>query len=405
MLPSFSRLTAGLLTGGVLLTGAVGCNRSTDDTTAATATGAAAADSTARMTPTATSFGHLPDGTEAKLYTLTNAHGLKATITNYGGTLTSLLVPDKDGKLGDVVLGFDNVGGYTSAQYLQEGPYFGALIGRYGNRIKAGKFTLDGKEYTLALNNAPNTLHGGKRGFDKVVWEAEPGSSAEGQTLKLTYLSKDGEEGYPGNLQVTVVYTLTNDDALKIDYSATTDKATPINLTNHAYFNLNHGQAKNALDHELTLNADRYTVVDGTLIPTGELRQVQGTPMDFRQAHTIGERIKQVTGPGPGGYDHNWVLADAPRATPQPAATVYEPTTGRTMTVTTTEPGIQFYSGNFLKGNLTGKGNTAYVQNYGFCLETQHFPDSPNQPKFPSTILKPGQTLKSSTSYQFGVRK
>ncbi|WP_259404546.1 aldose epimerase family protein [Hymenobacter sp. HSC-4F20] len=397
---------AGGLAGLALL---AACTSSTSDSaTASQADGAAHSmtDSTqtaagATTAPPVASFGNTPAGAEAQLYTLTNAHGLKATITTYGGTLTSLLTPDKNGQLGDVVLGFDNLGGYTSDVYLKEGPYFGALIGRYGNRIKGGKFTLDGKEYTLAKNNGPNTLHGGKRGFDKVIWQAQPGTSADGQTLTLTYLSTDGEEGYPGNLKVTVVYTLTNDDALRLDYTATTDKATPLNLTNHSYFNLNHGQAKNALDHVLTLNADRFTVVDATLIPTGELRPVQGTPMDFRQPHAIGERITQV----PGGYDHNWVLADKQRAQPELAATVYEPVSGRTMEVRTDQPGVQFYSGNFLNGNLTGKGGTTYGKNYGFCLETQHFPDSPNQPKFPSTILQPGQTFHSTTEYRFGVRK
>ncbi|GGG52098.1 aldose epimerase family protein [Hymenobacter glacieicola] len=393
---------------GLLLLAA--CNQpTTSEQAAGTARTSASPDSTQAATttamPTSTSFGTAPDGTEVQLYTLTNAHGLKATITTYGGTLTSLLTPDKNGQLGDVVLGFDNLEGYTSESYLKEGPYFGALIGRYGNRIAKGKFTLDGKEYTLAKNNGANTLHGGKKGFDKVVWQAQPGTSADGQTLTLTYLSKDGEEGYPGNLTVKVVYTLTNDDALRLDYSATTDKATPLNLTNHSYFNLNHGQAKNALDHVLTLKADRFTVVDATLIPTGELRPVQGTPMDFRQPHAIGERIAQVPGEAPGGYDHNWVLADKLRTTPEVAATVYEPVSGRTMEVLTDQPGVQFYSGNFLKGNLTGKGNTAYVKNYGFCLETQHFPDSPNQPTFPSTILQPGQTFHSTTEYRFGVRK
>ncbi|MDB5236559.1 MAG: galactose mutarotase [Hymenobacter sp.] len=355
--------------------------------------------------PTATSFGKTPDGTDVQLFTLQNAHGVKATITNYGGTLTSLLVPDKNGKLGDVVLGFDNVSGYTSDLFLKENPFFGALIGRYGNRIKLGKFTLDGKTYSLPTNNAPNSLHGGTRGFDKRVWQAEPGTSADGQTLKLTYQSKDGEEGYPGNLNVTVVYTLTAADAVRIAYTATTDKPTVLNLTNHSYFNLNHGQAPDALGHVLTLNADRFTPVDNTLIPTGALQPVEGTPMDFRQPHAIGERIKQVPGAAPGGYDHNWVLADAMRSAPALAATVYEPTSGRTMEVYTDQPGIQFYSGNFLKGNLKGKGGVTYGQHYGFCLETQHFPDSPNQPKFPSTVLKPGETFHSVTEYRFGVRK
>ena len=297
-------------------------------------------------------------------------------------------MPDKDGKLGDVVLGFDNVSGYQSPEFLKAGPYFGALIGRYGNRMQRGKFTLDGKAYTLATNNGPNTLHGGKIGFDKVVWQAEPGTSADGQSLKLTYLSKDGEEGYPGNLSVTVVYTLTDDNALKIDYTATTDKATPVNLTNHAYFNLNHGAGKDILAHEVTLPADRYTVVDAGLIPTGELRPVTGTPFDFTTPHAIGERIAQV----PGGYDHNWVLNNRRRQA-HAAATVYEPTSGRTMEVTTDEPGIQFYTGNFLDGTLTGKGGTVYGKHAGFCLETQHFPDSPNQPKFPSTDAEAGRNL------------
>ncbi|TYZ06523.1 galactose mutarotase [Hymenobacter lutimineralis] len=392
----------GLLVGGLAtLLAATACEQQKPAGSAAetTATSSDSTQTAAAAVPASASFGKTTDGTEVQLFTLTNAHGLKATITNFGGTLTSLLVPDKDGKLGDVVLGFDDVSGYQSPAFRKSNPYFGALIGRYGNRIKAGKFTLDGKEYTLAKNNGANTLHGGNKGFDQVIWQAEPGSSAEGQTLKLTYLSKDGEEGYPGNLQVTVVYTLTNDDALKIDYSATTDKATPVNLTNHAYFNLNHGAGKDILGHEVTLPADRYTVVDAGLIPTGELRPVKGTPFDFTTPHAIGERIAQV----PGGYDHNWVLNQTSGL--HAAATVYEPATGRTMTVTTTEPGIQFYTGNFLDGTLTGKGGTVYGKHAGFCLETQHFPDSPNQPKFPNTILKPGDTLKSSTSYQFGIRK
>ncbi|UPL51216.1 galactose mutarotase [Hymenobacter sublimis] len=363
----------------------------TDSTQTATTTAASA--------PTSASFGKTLDGTEVQLYTLTNTHGLQVSITNYGGTVTSLLVPDKAGKLGNIVLGFDNVSGYQSPEFLKSGPYFGALIGRYGNRIAKGKFTLDGKEYTLAKNNGVNTLHGGKKGFDKVIWQAQPGTSADGQTLTLTYLSKDGEEGYPGNLTVKVVYTLTNDDALKIDYSATTDKATPVNLTNHAYFNLGLGQSKDILGHVVTIDADRYNVVDAGLIPTGELRPVKGTPFDFTTPHAIGERIGQV----PGGYDHNWALNQASGM--HPAATVYEPTSGRTMTVQTTEPGLQFYTGNFLDGTLRGKGGTVYGKHAGFCMETQHFPDSPNQPKFPSTILQPGQTLQSTTTYTFGVRR
>lgn len=399
---SFSRITSlsGNLAGVLLL---AACNQ---QPTGENANSGAAADSTqtasTAMTPTATSFGKTTDGTEVQLYTLTNAHGLQAKITNYGGTLTSLLVPDKSGKLGDIVLGFDNVSGYQSPEYVKSGPYFGALIGRYGNRIKGGKFTLDGKQYTLATNNGANHLHGGIKGFDKVVWQAQPGNSADGQNLTLTYTSKDGEEGYPGNLQIQVVYTLTNDDALRIDYSATTDKATPVNLTNHSYFNLNHGTTKDVLSHQVTLNADRYTVVDAGLIPTGELRPVKGTPFDFTTPHTIGERIAQVEG----GYDHNWVLKASGNAGGlHEAAMVYEPTSGRTMTISTDQPGVQFYTGNFLDGTLTGKGGTQYVKNGGFCLETQHFPDSPNQPKFPNTILKPGETMRSTTVHQFGVRK
>ncbi|MCB2409678.1 aldose epimerase family protein [Hymenobacter lucidus] len=351
--------------------------------------------------PTTTSFGTTHDGTAVQLYTLTNAHGLQVSITNYGGTITSLLVPDKDGKLSDIVLGFDNVSGYQSPEYLKSGPYFGALIGRYGNRIAKGKFTLDGKQYTLATNNGPNHLHGGQKGFDKVVWQAEPGTSADGQTLTLSYLSKDGEEGYPGNLNVMVVYTLTNDDALKIDYSATTDKATPVNLTNHAYFNLSLGQSDDVLEHEVTLHASRYTVVDDTLIPTGELRPVPGSPFDFTRPHHIGERIEQV----PGGYDHNWVLNPGSGDGAHPAALVYDFASGRTLTVTTTEPGVQFYTGNFLDGTLQGKDGITYGKHAGFCLETQHFPDSPNHADFPGTILHPGTPLQSTTVYAFGVRK
>ncbi len=359
----------------------------------------------ATAAPTVTPFGKTKEGVDVQLFTLTNAHGLKATITNFGGTLTSLLVPDKNGKLGDIVLGFDNLAGYTSDVFLKENPYFGALIGRYGNRIAKGQFTLAGKHYQLPINNPPNSLHGGTIGFNRRLWAATPGTSADGPTLTLKYLSKDGEEGYPGNLSVTVVYTLTNNDALRLDYAATTDKPTVLNLTNHSYFNLNYGHDKDILGHELTLNADRFTPVDNTLIPTGKLQAVAGTPMDFWQPHAIGERIAQVPGAAPGGYDHNWVLADKPRAAPELAATVYEPTTGRTMQVYTDQPGVQFYSGNFLKGNLKGKGEVAYPQHYGFCLETQHFPDSPNEPQFPSTVLRPGETFHSVTEYRFGVRK
>ncbi|UOR03715.1 galactose mutarotase [Hymenobacter aerilatus] len=392
---------AGYLASGLFATLLLAaCNQSPTSTEAGTTTPAAAdSTQTSAAMPASTSFGKTTEGTEAQLYTLTNAHGLKVDISNYGGTITSLIVPDKDGKMGDIVLGFDNVSGYQSPAFLKSGPYFGALIGRYGNRIKGGKFTLDGQTYTLAQNNGQNSLHGGKKGFDKVIWDAKPGSSADGQTLTLSYLSKDGEEGFPGNLQVTVVYTLTDNDELKIDYSATTDKATPVNLTNHSYFNLALGQSKDVLAHQVMIPADRYTVVNDQLIPTGELRPVKGTPFDFKTPHAIGERIAQV----PGGYDHNWALNN-PSGMHQ-AASVYEPTTGRTLEVTTTEPGVQFYTGNFLDGTLTGKNNVTYGKNAGFCLETQHFPDSPNQADFPSTTLKPGDTLQSTTIFKFGVRK
>ncbi|WP_254245117.1 aldose epimerase family protein [Hymenobacter sp. BRD67] len=300
--------------------------------------------------PTTTPFGKATDGTETQLFTLTNAHGMQASISAFGGTLTSLLVPDKAGKLSDVILGFDNINGYQSPAFRKANPYFGALIGRYGNRIAQGRFTIDGHAYQVSVNDGPNSLHGGKVGFNQKIWQAEAGTSADGQTVTLHYLSQDGEEGYPGNLRVTVVYTLTADNALRIAYTATTDKATPINLTNHTYFNLALGQSKDVLAHQVTIPADRYTVVDATLIPTGELRPVKGTPFDFTTPHAIGERLAQV----PGGYDHNWVLNKATGR--HKAATVYEPTTGRTLEVTTDEPGVQFYTGNFLDGSLTGKG-------------------------------------------------
>ncbi|MBT2558003.1 galactose mutarotase [Hymenobacter sp. ISL-91] len=344
-------------------------------------------------------FGETADGTDVQLFTLQNAHGMQVAITNYGGIVTRLLVPDRAGRLGDVVLGFDKLSDYLRRP-PHESPYFGALIGRYGNRIARGRFTLDGKEYTLATNDGPHHLHGGRRGFDKVVWQATPGTSAAGQTLTLHYTSPAGEEGYPGNLAVTVVYTLTESNALCIDYTATTDKATPVNLTNHSYFNLSAGQSPNVLTHELLLNADRFTAVDDQLIPTGELRPVAGTAMDFRQPHAIGARIAQVPGPPPGGYDHNWVLnGNGMRL----VARVYEPASGRTLDVHTDQPGVQFYSGNFLDGSLTGKNGRIYGKHAGFCLETQHFPDSPNHASFPSTILRPGHTLRTSTIYLFGA--
>lgn len=344
-------------------------------------------------------FGTTPEGEEATRYTLTNASGMQVQISDYGATITSVLVPDREGEMGDVVLGFDSLSGYFSPEYTKSGPYFGAIVGRYGNRIAKGRFSLNGEEYQLATNNGENHLHGGNKGFDKVMWRAEPvpGENA----LRLTYVSPDGEEGYPGTLTSTVTYTLTDDNEIKIDYEATTDKATPVNLTNHSYFNLSAGEAEDALGHVVTLNGDKYTVVDGSLIPTGELRDVQGTVMDFREPQTIGARVNQVEG---GGYDHNYVLNGA-NGEMKKAATVYEPTSGRVMEVFTTEPGIQFYSGNFLDGTITGSGNKVYKKHYGFALETQHFPDSPNQPSFPSTTLEPGQTYESTTVYKFSTRE
>ena len=395
-----SVLAAGL--SSALLLAACNSSSTTSQETAATTTApadSAATGTSASAMPTSASFGKTADGTEIQLFTLTNTRGMKATISTYGGTLTSLLVPDKTGKLSDVVLGFDQAEGYLSPEFKKANPYFGALIGRYGNRIAKGKFTLDGQAYQVRVNNNGNSLHGGNVGFNQKIWTAKPGTSADGQALTLTYLSKDGEEGYPGNLHVTVTYTLTSDNALKIDYRATTDKATPVNLTNHTYFNLALGQRQDILAHQVTILADRYTVVNEQLIPTGELRPVEGTPFDFTTPHAIGERIAQV----PGGYDHNWVLNQTTGQ--HSAATVYEPTTGRTMQVTTDQPGVQFYTGNFLDGSLKGKAGVVYGKHAGFCLETQHFPDSPNQPTFPSTILKPGDTYHTTTSYTFGVRK
>jgi aldose 1-epimerase len=335
-------------------------------------------------------FGKTADGTEVHLYTLTNDNGMTVKITNYGAIITSLVTKDKNGNPGDIVLGFDSLN-----NYLQEHPFFGAVAGRYANRIKQGRFTLEGKEYKLATNNGKNHLHGGMKGFDKVVWTPEEINNG----LKLTYQSKDGEEGYPGNLTATVTYVINDNNELRINYTAQTDKATPVNLTNHSYFNLAAGQAKNALDHVMFIQADAYTVVDETMIPTGELRPVKGTPFDFTTPQPIGARIEQTGG----GYDHNFVLIKKNPGEMSLAATVYEPISGRVMEVYTTQPGVQFYAGNFLDGSLTGKGGVQYVKRYGFCLETQHFPDSPNQPKFPNTILKPGETYNEATIFKFSA--
>jgi aldose 1-epimerase len=326
-------------------------------------------------------------------YTLTNSSGMQASILNYGGTITKLMVPDRNGKMGDVVLGFETFGGYMQ----KKDPYIGALVGRYANRIANAKFTMDGKTYKLAPNNFGNSLHGGNVGFDKVIWNTEKiGDSS----LKLTYQSKDGEEGYPGNLNVQVIYTLGADNSLKIDYTATTDQATPVNLTNHSYFNLSAGKDSTVLDHVLKLDADKYTPVNDQLIPTGQIANVKGTPLDFTTPKAIGKDIGSVKG----GFDHNWILNK--RGTElQEAATVYDPGSGRYMEVLTTQPGIQFYSGNFLNGDLQlTKEGQIYIPHSGLCLETQHYPDSPNEPSFPNTILRPGETYKQTTVYKFSVK-
>jgi aldose 1-epimerase len=338
------------------------------------------------------------DGKPVYLFTLSNKNGITFKITNYGGIITHILVPDKNGKMGDIALGYDSLKGYLEAT-----PYFGAIVGRYANRIAKGRFVLDGKSYQLAVNNGNNTLHGGIKGFDKVVWEASESSDSAGVSLILTYLSKDGEEGYPGNLSVKVTYTLSNKDEFTTLIEATTDKATPVNLCNHSYFNLSECDT-NILGHLLTINADRFTVVNDELIPTGELRPVTGTPMDFTTSHLIGQRIDQVPGAPPGGYDHNYVLLKNPSELSL-AAILEDPVSGRRLDILTTQPGVQFYSGNFLDGTITGKGGKKYQKHWGLCLETQHFPDSPNQTKFPNTILKPGEKYSETTVYKFGVVK
>ena len=366
---------------------------------AACLTGCDTMSNSSKGTITKADFGKMPDGTPVEIYTLRNAKGMEATIMTYGGIVTSLKVPDKNGKLDDVVLGYDNLDGY-----LTNSPFFGALIGRYGNRIAKGKFTLDGVEYTLATNNAPNHLHGGVKGFDKVVWtvaEAEVGE--DGPELELTYLSRDGEEGYPGNLKVKATYTLMEDNALKVKFKATTDKDTVVNLTHHSYFNLAGGG--NVLGHVVQINADRFTPVDHTLIPTGELAPVAGTPFDFRAPTPIGLHINDTNNEQikfAGGYDDNWVLNKKSDELSL-AARVYEPGSGRTLEVWTTSPGLQFYTGNFLDGSITGKGGRVYQFRDAFCMEPQHFPDSPNHPDFPTTELKPGETYHNTIIYKFAT--
>lgn len=340
-------------------------------------------------------FGTLPDGTKITQYTLRNGDGISVSIINYGGILTEVNVPGRDGKTANVTLGFDKLDGY-----LGPDPYFGALVGRYGNRIAKGKFTLEGKTYTLATNNGENHLHGGKVGFNDRVWKAEPVATSQSPALKLTYVSEDGEEGYPGELTSHVTYTLNDENELRIEYEATTTAATPINLTNHAYWNLAGEGSGTILDHTVTLQCDKYLPVDETLIPTGELKSVKGTPMDFTSPHKIGERIAQ-TGGDPVGYDHCYVV-NGEAGKLRPAAKVVDEKSGRVMEVSTTEPGIQFYTGNFLDGS-SANGN--YPKNGGFCLEAQVFPNSPNTPSFPNSILRPGETYRQTTVHKFSTLK
>jgi aldose 1-epimerase len=344
-------------------------------------------------------FGKTADGAAVDLFVLTNKNGMTAKIMTYGAIITELDVPDRDGRMGDVVLGFDNLQGY-----LEGHPFFGAIVGRVANRIAKAKFTLNGVEYKLKKNNGPNALHGGLKGFDKVVWKVEEVGSGKkgGVSLKLTHTSPDGDEGYPGNLSVAVAYTLTDKNELKIDYEATTDKATPVNLSNHTYFNLAGAGTGDILDHEVTLAADKYTPVDETLIPTGKIEQVKGTPLDFTRPAKIGARIDQLKNE-PRGYDHNFVLNGGGKKLAL-AAVVREPKSGRILEMFTTEPGVQFYTGNFLDGKQKGKGGVAYKQHYGFCLEAQHFPDSVNQPSFPSTILEPEKKYMQTTIYRFSAK-
>jgi aldose 1-epimerase len=339
-------------------------------------------------------FGKLADGTEADIYTLTNKHGLVLRVTNYGGTVTSLSIPDKYGKLEDIVLGCDSL-----KDYIHATANFGAIIGRYGNRIAKAEFILDGITYHLAKNNGPNTLHGGLIGFDKVLWQATPINDSMGVGLELHYISKDGDEGFPGNLDMKVTYRLTNADEFRIDYHAITDKATPLNLTHHSYFNLAGAASGDVLKQLVMIEAQRYTVVDSTFIPTGELRDVKGTAFDFNKPQTIGSRIKE-SGGNPVGYDINYVLNSGGKSLSL-AVRASDPESGRVMEVYTDQPGVQFYTGNFLDGSIIGKGGKAYNQYAGFCFETQKFPDSPNHPAFPDCILKPGETYNSTTIYKF----
>lgn len=347
---------------------------------------------------TRSDFGKTQDGKAVELYTLTNKDGLIAKVSTFGALLTEMHVPDRDGKVGNIVLGFDNLDAYLAGH-----PFFGATAGRYANRIAKGKFALDGKEYALKTNNGPNHLHGGEKGFDKVVWTAKPLESREGPAVELTYRSADGEEGYPGNLDISVTYTLTHGNELRFDYKATTDKPTVVNPTNHSYWNLAGEGSGNVLFHLLTIVADKYTPVDETSIPTGELKAVEGTPFDFRKATPVGARIEQLDNK-PQGYDHNFVLNHAAGRLGL-AAKLEDPKTGRVMEVWTTEPGVHLYTGNYLDGTVKGRDGKPYEKHAALCLETQHFPDSPNREAFPSTRLNPGAAFTSRTSHKFSVKK
>ncbi len=342
------------------------------------------------------SFGRMPDGTKVTAYELTNAQGLSAKVIDYGAILVSLEVPDRDGKPGDIALGFDDLD-----SYLKRNPLFGATVGRYANRIEGARFTIDGVEHKLTANSGTNHIHGGRAGrFDKVVWKGQSFRNDQETGVRFTYLSPDGNEGFPGNLNCTVTYVLTNRDELRISYEATTDKPTIVNLTNHSYFNLAGAGSRDVLDHEMLINADYYTPADKALIPTGEIHSVEGTPLDFTEPMTIGARIEQLTQTR--GYDHNYVLKNSDGSLVL-AARVYEPTSGRVMAVHTTEPGVQLYTANGMKG-IKGKDGKIYDRHHGFCLETQHFPDSPNKPHFPSTVLRPGRKYRTMTVFTFSMR-
>jgi aldose 1-epimerase len=342
-------------------------------------------------------FGTMPDGTAVDLYTLTNAGGMVCKVITYGAAITELLVPDRAGKLGDVVLGFDNL-----AQYVRESPCFGSVVGRVANRIAKGRFTLDGKAYSLAVNDRGNTLHGGIQGFNKIVWNAEAAEGPDGPAVAFSHVSPDGDEGFPGALSVRMTYTLTDRNEVRLDYLATADAPTPVNLTNHSYFNLAGPTSGPILDHELMLAADQYTAADDTLIPTGEIKSVTGTPLDFTKPTPIGARFDQLSG-DPRGYDHNYVLRGEGK-TPALGARVYEPGSGRVLEMFTTEPGVQLYTANFLDGSVKGKGGVAYHKHQGFCLEAQQFPDSINHANFPSTVLRPGEKYTQTTIYKFSAR-